>query len=119
MGQIDKVFGDDKTLKELQQTCKTKLCKELSGTCAAELCPLELDIEEYHDMAQAIFAVKKHGRRQDAAHTGDFIQVVLQKVDGSLCGYRLQRMMRDTTRLGFTMETSRILVFVLWQRPLR
>jgi hypothetical protein len=54
-------------LEELQQTCKTKLCKELSGTYAAKLCPLELDIEEYHDMAQAIFVVEKHGRRQNEA----------------------------------------------------
>lgn len=89
-GSIDKVFGDVKPLEELQQTCKTKLCKELSGTCAAKLCPLELDIEEYHDMAQAIFVVKKHGRRQNAAHIGDFIQVILQKVDCSLCRNKLQ-----------------------------
>ena len=80
MGQIDKVFGDDKTLEELQQICKTKLCKELSSTCAAKLCPLELDIEEYHDMAQAIFAVKKHGRRQDAAHIGTSSRLFFKKL---------------------------------------
>jgi hypothetical protein len=89
-GSIDKVFRDDEALQLLQQTSKTKLCKEISGACATERCPLELDIEEYHDMAQAILVVKKHCRRQNAAQIGDFIQVILQKVDCSLCRHKLQ-----------------------------